>query len=183
VSDLWRRLDRAADAETSRRDPGPPPPPPPTPDPDSNPDPVPDPDPPPPLLDDPPPPPPPPPPGDTPRLVIDGPRAVVSNLDAGREVTEIAFDVDQITVGCTDIYESHYPDIDLLMYRGNDPYISRKHARFLREGNEHFIQVLTDADSTTFNNSEDVITQNERRKLAPGDTVYFSHSLAIRFER
>jgi len=119
---------------------------------------------------------------DGPRLVVEGPRAVVSNLDGGREVREIAFDVDQITVGCTDIYQSHYPDLDLLMFRANDPYLSRRHARFLREGNEYFVEVLTDADSTTFNNSEDVIGQDERRKLTPGDTVYFSHSLAIRYE-
>ena len=102
-------------------------------------------------------------------------------LHRGRWISELAFDTDEISVGCRDIHADHYPDLDLLAFRQADPYLSRRHARFLREGGHYYLEILTDADSTTLNGPDEVLHRGERRELGPGDRVFFSDSVVVEF--
>jgi hypothetical protein len=111
-----------------------------------------------------------------PMLIVEGNQTV---LYEGRAVSEFPFDVDEFSIGCRDTENGHYPDIDLLKYRLHDPYLSRKHATFFKEEDKYFIKVLSEADSTGFNNKSDIIEAGERREIKIGDRIFFSDSIVI----
>jgi pSer/pThr/pTyr-binding forkhead associated (FHA) protein len=111
-----------------------------------------------------------------PMLLVEGNQTV---LYEGSVVSEIPFDVDELSIGCRDTEQGHYPDIDLLKYRLHDPYLSRKHATFFKEEDKYFIKVLSEAESTGFNNKLDIIEAGERREIKTGDRIFFSDSIVI----
>ncbi len=113
------------------------------------------------------------------RLVIEGNQTI---LYEGRSVSEIAFDVDELSIGCRDTEQEYYPDIDLLKYRGHDPFISRKHAILFKENDKYFIQIISQAESTGFNNKSDIIAAGERREIQTGDRIFFSDSIVIKLK-
>lgn len=122
--------------------------------------------------------------GVSPRLVVEGSQTVIYNM-AGQlnHVSEIPFDTDQISIGHRDIENGHFPDIDLVSFRRFDPHLSRRHAVFLREGGRHFIHVLSPANSTTLNGTDTLLGENQKHELRPGDRIFFSDSIVIRFEQ
>ena len=113
------------------------------------------------------------------RLVIEGNQTI---LYEGRSVSEIAFDVDELSIGCRDTEQEYYPDIDLLKYRGHDPFISRKHAILFKENDKYFIQIISQAESTGFNNKSDIIAAGERREIQTGERIFFSDSIVIKLK-
>lgn len=121
------------------------------------------------------------PPEPGPHLVIEGNQTVTW---LNKEVGTIPFDTDEISLGCRDTTQGHYPDIDLLRYRRNDPFLSRRQGRFIREGTKYYIEVYSDAESTTINGTDDIIEHgpDKRRELNIGDRVFLSDSIVIRFE-
>ncbi len=114
-------------------------------------------------------------------MVIEGGQTVFWD---GRHAGKIPLNTDEISIGCRDIAEGHYPDVDLMRYRRNDPYLSRRHARLIRESGRHFLEVLSGAESTTLNGVDDIIQQGHenRHELQPGDRIFFSDSIVMRFE-
>lgn len=116
-----------------------------------------------------------------PRLIVEGKQTVFYQ---GHDVSEITFDTDVVSVGCRDIDEGIYPDVDLLRYRrAGDLSLSRRHARFIREGRNYYVEIDSTADSTTFNGRAEVLPQGARRELSVGDRVFFSDSIVIAFRR
>jgi hypothetical protein len=116
-----------------------------------------------------------------PHLVVEGNQTVTW---LNNEVTTIPFDTDEISIGCRDINMGHYPDIDLMRFRRNDPYLSRRIGSFVRERDRYYIEVLSEAQSTTINGTENLIETGpqHRRELKSGDRVFLSDSIVIRFE-
>ncbi len=110
------------------------------------------------------------------RLVIEGNQTV---LYEGHAVSEIPFDVDELSIGCRDTEQGHYPDIDLLKYRVHDPFLSRKHALFFKEEGKYFIKVLSQAASTGFNSKSDILEAGECREIETGNRLFFSDSIVI----
>ncbi len=111
-----------------------------------------------------------------PMLVVEGNQTV---LYEGGSVSEIPFDVDELSIGCRDTEQGHYPDIDLLKYRNHDPFLSRQHALFFKEDGKYFINVLSQADSTGFNSKSDIMAAGERREIKTGTRIFFSDSIVI----
>ena len=76
---------------------------------------------------------------------------------------------------------SHYPDIDLMMYRKLDPAISRRHLRFFRENEHYYIEDLCNNNATFLNDYANKLN-HERRELHHGDRIFVSMSLAFLFK-
>lgn len=114
------------------------------------------------------------------RITVEG---GIKVLYKGLWVTEIDFTEDEITLGVIDPEHDIYPDINLRQYRldGGDPYISRKHAKFLHKENLYFIQDICNNNSTSIGTKTNVIN-NETIQLNHGDRIFLSESLSFRFE-
>ncbi len=111
-----------------------------------------------------------------PKWVIEGNQTV---LYEGRAVSEIMFDSDELSVGCRDTEQGHYPDIDLFTYRAHDPSLSRKHALLFKEDKKYFITVLSQAESTGLNTKTDIIVSGNPRELKIGDRIFFSDAIVM----
>lgn len=98
----------------------------------------------------------------------------------GAYTTRVPLKSASILVGRRDVMASHYPDIDLMMYRKLDPAISRRHLRFFREGEKHFIEDLCNNNATFLNDYSNKLN-HERRELRHGDRIFVSMSLAFLF--
>lgn len=115
-----------------------------------------------------------------------GPTAYLE-IEGGQEIffrgaytTKIPFKTGTILVGRRDVMASHYPDIDLMMYRKLDPAISRRHLRFFREDGAYFVEDLCNNNATFLNDYANKLN-HERRELRDGDRVFVSMSLAFLF--
>ena len=115
-----------------------------------------------------------------------GPTAFLE-IEGGQEIffrgaytTKIPFKTGTILVGRRDVMASHYPDIDLMMYRKLDPAISRRHLRFFRENGAYFVEDLCNNNATFLNDYANKLN-HERRELRDGDRVFVSMSLAFLF--
>ncbi|MBQ1924889.1 MAG: FHA domain-containing protein [Proteobacteria bacterium] len=76
----------------------------------------------------------------------------------------------------------HYPDIDLAMYRKQDPSISRRHLRFYHDlNNVWFVEDLCNHNAT-FINSYDKPLNHDRYELKNGDRIIVSSSVAFVFK-
>ena len=76
------------------------------------------------------------------RIIVEG---GIKVLYKGVWVSEIRFDQDEINLGVMDPEHDIYPDINLRQYRldGGDPYISRRHAKFIHEDGKYFVQDIS----------------------------------------
>jgi len=117
----------------------------------------------------------------------DGSKAAYLEVEGGQEVffrgaytTRIPFKTGSILVGRRDVMASHYPDIDLMMYRKLDPAISRRHLRLFKENGRYFIEDLCNNNATFVNDYSNKLN-HERRELRHGDRVFVSMSLAFLF--
>lgn len=113
--------------------------------------------------------------------------AAYLEIEGGQEIffrgaytTKIPFKTGSILVGRRDVMASHYPDIDLMMYRKLDPAISRRHLRFFREEGQYFVEDLCNNNATFLNDYANKLN-HERRELHDGDRIFVSMSLAFLF--
>ena len=114
------------------------------------------------------------------RIIVEG---GIKVLYKGVWVSEIRFDQDEISLGVMDPEHDIYPDINLRQYRldGGDPYISRRHAKFIHEDGKYFVQDICNNNSTSIQEKVKVIN-NETVELHHGDRIFLSESLVFRFE-
>jgi len=99
----------------------------------------------------------------------------------GKYVTHIELTGSSLLVGRRDVMSGHYPDIDLAMYRKQDPAISRRHLRIFCDINRrYFIEDLCNNNATFVNNYEAPLNL-ERRELRDGDRIFVSMTLALVF--
>ncbi len=98
----------------------------------------------------------------------------------GAYTTKVPLKASSVLVGRRDVMASHYPDIDLMMYRKLDPAISRRHLRFFLEEGDYFIEDLCNNNATFLNDYANKLN-HERRKLHHGDRIFVSMSLAFLF--
>ncbi|PIW02699.1 MAG: hypothetical protein COW42_00175, partial [Deltaproteobacteria bacterium CG17_big_fil_post_rev_8_21_14_2_50_63_7] len=115
-------------------------------------------------------------------------KAAVLEVEGGQEIffrgaytTKVPFKGGNILVGRRDVMASHYPDIDLMMYRKLDPAISRRHLRFFRENEHYYIEDLCNNNATFLNDYANKLN-HERRELHHGDRIFVSMSLAFLFK-
>ncbi len=113
------------------------------------------------------------------KLIVEGGLLV---LYKGAWVTEIPFDSDQITIGVLDPENNIYPDINLRQYRleGEDPYISRRHARFLRSEDKYYIEDICRNNSTSVNTKAEILNL-QKNEITPGARIFISESIVFRF--
>ncbi len=99
-------------------------------------------------------------------------------------VTEIPFENEEITIGVMDPDNNIYPDINLRQYRldGGDPYISRRHGRFLYSEGKYYIEDICRNNSTSIDKKSEIIN-GVKRELSVGTRVFISESLVFRFEK
>ena len=100
----------------------------------------------------------------------------------GAYTTKIPLKNKSILVGRRDVMASHYPDVDLMMYRKLDPAISRRHLRFFRESGIYYIEDLCNNNATFLNDYNNKLN-HERRALHHGDRIFVSMSLALLFKQ
>ncbi|BBM85232.1 FHA domain-containing protein [Candidatus Uabimicrobium amorphum] len=114
------------------------------------------------------------------RIIVEG---GIKVLYKGVWVSEVRFDQDEISLGVMDPEHDIYPDINLRQYRldGGDPYISRRHAKFIHEDGKYFVQDICNNNSTSIQEKVKVIN-NETVELHHGDRIFLSESLVFRFE-
>jgi len=99
----------------------------------------------------------------------------------GKYVTHIELIGSSLLVGRRDVMSGHYPDIDLAMYRKQDPAISRRHFRIFCDINRrYFIEDLCNNNATFVNDYESPLN-HERRELRDGDRIFVSMTLALVF--
>lgn len=115
--------------------------------------------------------------------------AAYLEIEGGQEIffrgaytTKIPFKSGSILVGRRDVMASHYPDIDLMMYRKLDPAIGRRHLRFFREDGSYFVEDLCNNNATFLNDYANKLN-HERRELNDGDRIFVSMSLAFLFRK
>lgn len=115
-----------------------------------------------------------------PRLVVEGNIPV---LYKGIWVKNIVWDRDEITIGVMDPENDIYPDINLRQYRldGGDPYISRRHACFLRRDGSYYVKDICKNNSTSVDNKNRIIN-GEEVEITHGSRIFISESIAFQFD-
>lgn len=113
------------------------------------------------------------------KLMVEG---GIKVLYKGSWVDQIPLDSDEITIGVMDPDNNIYPDINLRQYRleGGDPYISRRHARFLRVEDKYCIEDICRNNSTSIDKKSEIIN-GVKRDLQPGMRIFISESVVFRF--
>lgn len=98
-------------------------------------------------------------------------------------VTEIPFESEEITIGVMDTDNNIYPDINLRQYRldGGDPYISRRHGRFIYSDGKYYIEDICRNNSTSIDKKSEIIN-GVKREISLGTRVFISESVVFRFE-
>ncbi len=97
----------------------------------------------------------------------------------GCYVTQIALKTDSLLVGRRDVMAGHYPDIDLAMYRKQDPCISRRHLCIYCDMNGvWFVEDICNHNATYLNGAA---LNHERRELKDGDRIIISSSIVLVF--
>jgi len=111
------------------------------------------------------------------KLTVEGGLKV---LYKGVWVQEVPFEAEQITIGVLDPENNIYPDINLRQYRleGEDPYISRRHARFLRSEGKYYIEDICRNNSTSLNTKGEIIN-GQKRELQEGNRIFISESIVF----
>jgi len=97
----------------------------------------------------------------------------------GGYVTQIPLKTDSVLVGRRDVMAGHYPDIDLAMYRKQDPCISRRHLCIFCDMNGvWFVEDICNHNATFLNG---VTLNHARRELKDGDRIIISSSIVLVF--
>lgn len=117
----------------------------------------------------------------------EGTRSAYLEVEGGQEVffrgaytTRVPLKANSLLFGRRDVMASHYPDIDLMMYRKLDPAISRRHLRLFRENGRFFVEDLCNNNATFINDYSNKLN-HERRELRHGDRIFVSMSLSFIF--
>lgn len=98
----------------------------------------------------------------------------------GKMVEVIPLDVDELWLGRADAQANWFPEIDVSHLRSEDPHISRKHLRLFRQGAGFVVEDFADNDATAVRDPQRMVNASTAA-LEPGDSIYVSDSLELRY--